>query len=107
MAKKGKVQADRDKKIKDEIARKKDFFRQLEKHVNMIGGEGTYSLIPKDHLPILYFMRCPTIRMTKSEDIPFTDKVLKSMNKSFGELLREFTVCLLVNNYEISIKDFW
>lgn len=106
MAKKGKVQADRDKKIKDEIARKKDFFRQLEKYVNMIGGEGTYSLIPKDHLPILYFMRCPTIRMTKSEDIPFTDKVLKSMNKSFGELLREFTVCLLVNNYEISIKDF-
>lgn len=106
MAKKGKVQAEKEKRIKENAERWKEYFTRLEKIMDDIGGKGTFALIPKKQLIILFIARNQSMRIVNSKEMPIPDKTIKSINKYFGTLMRVSKLHVLPNNYEISIRDF-
>lgn len=106
MAKKGKVQAERDRKIKDEAERWKEFFTRFEKIIDDIGGKGTFALIPKKELIVMFIARNQAMRIVNSKEMPIPDKLIKSINKFFGLHTRSLHLEIPPNNYKISVRDF-
>lgn len=63
---------------KEEADRWKEYFGRFEKIVNTYGGKGTFDLIPKRELTKIFIIRNQSIRIIKSKDFSFPDKLLKT-----------------------------
>lgn len=91
---------------KEEADRWKEFFGRFEKIVNAYGGKGTFELIPKHELTKFFIIRNQSIRIIKSKDFSFPDKLLKSINRYFSKQTRTYNLPDLSGSIPMSIRDF-